>query len=50
MTMREPSYDARLRDAREMLAKARPDQIRRLIADIRDSGSATEPEETRRSA
>ncbi|EDM71600.1 hypothetical protein RAZWK3B_19646 [Roseobacter sp. AzwK-3b] len=37
MTKHDQSCDRRLNDVREMLARARPDQIRRLIEDIRTS-------------
>jgi len=47
MTTPERSYDTRLTEARETLARARPEQLHRLLQDIRNSA---ESDETRRSA
>ncbi|MGI3212016.1 hypothetical protein ACROSR_12970 [Roseovarius tibetensis] len=37
---RERSFDMRLREVRLMLAQARPEQILRLMDDIRDNGAS----------
>lgn len=42
MTTHDQSSDRRLNEMREMLARARPDQIRRLIKDIRSSDQTEE--------
>ncbi|SHL85361.1 hypothetical protein SAMN05443432_103148 [Roseovarius litoreus] len=47
MTKHDQSCDRRLNEVREMLARARPDQIRRLVEDIRQSG---QQEDTRGTA
>ena len=46
MTRHEPSYDVRLAEVKRLLAEARPEQIRRLLDDIRNSGNAEGPKGT----
>ncbi len=43
---RERSFDTRLREVRRILAQARPEQILRLMDDIRDSGTRDDPRGT----
>jgi hypothetical protein len=40
---RDRAFDTQSSDARRILAQARPEQIRRLIDDIRNSGASGDP-------
>ena len=40
LTRLDRPFDAEMGEVRQMLARARPEQIRRLMDDIRDSGAS----------
>jgi hypothetical protein len=43
---RDRSFDTRLSEVRQMLARARPEQIRRLMDDIRTCSPSDDPRGT----
>ncbi|MCR9115104.1 MAG: hypothetical protein NXH84_17625 [Rhodobacteraceae bacterium] len=46
MTKHEPSFDTKLAEVKRLIATARPDQIKRLLQDIRQADDTNHPKGT----